>query len=160
PASYQHIAEQIVLSRGMNDDACFQPNTTTPKPPDWAIQELNLSAEATIRSDASVPDKILVYAPDPLRGLLDMRFGVDQLSINTDGPIPSDACHQPAPIGLVLRASDPAASHPRIAALGAAFQSAAGREPFGHFISVSPYSWRREAQDNAKGLRGSIKNAA
>src|SRR6185369_13663949 len=92
PADYKHIAEQIVLSRGTNDEACFQPNTTTPKPPDWAIQELNLSAEAAIRTDASTPDKILVYAPDPLRGLLDMRFGVGALSTNPDAAVHPESC--------------------------------------------------------------------
>src|SRR6185369_13845592 len=37
---------------------------------------------------------------------------------------------------------------------------AAGRQPFIHFISVANYSWRREAQDNAKGIRGSVANQA
>jgi len=160
PSTYKALQEQIVLSPGKNDDACFQPNTTTPKPPDYAIQEIYLSAEAAIRTDASAPNEIRVYAPDPYRGLLDMRFTPDKVQNNPDAAITPTECQTRAPIGLILRATDPSANHPRVQALMNAFQSQAGRSPFIHFISVSPYSWRREAQDNAKGVRGSTPNAA
>jgi len=160
PSSYRELQEQVILSPGKNDPACFQPNTSVPKPPDYAIQEIYLSAEAAIRSDAAAPNEIRVYAPDPYRGVLDMKFTPDKIQNNPDPTITPSACDTRAPVGLILRATDPSATHPRIQALMSAFQSAAGRQPFIHFISVDNYSWRREAQDNAKGVRGSTPNAA
>jgi len=160
PSGYREVQEQVVLSPGKNDPECFQPNTSTPKPPDYAIQEIYLSAEAAVRGDPADPSKILIYAPDPYRGLLDMRFSPDKYQNNPDPAISPSACDTRGPIGLILRATDPTANHPRIQALMNAYQSAAGRQPFIHFISVSPYNWRREKKDNAKGVRGSIPDAA
>ena len=160
PSGYRELQEQIVLSAGKNQDSCFQPNTTVPKPSANAIPEIWLAAEAAIRSDATTPGEIKVYAPDPYRGLLDMRFTPNGVQNNPDAAITPSVCQQRAPEGLIFRASDPAANHPRVQALMNAFQSAANRQPFIHFISVANYSWRREAQDNAKGIRGSVANNA
>jgi len=160
PSGYRELQEQIVLSAGKNQDSCFQPNTTVPKPSANAIPEIWLAAEAAIRSDATTPGEIKVYAPDPYRGLLDMRFTQPGVQNNPDAAITPSVCQQRAPEGLIFRASDPAANHPRVQALMNAFQSAANRQPFIHFISVANYSWRREAQDNAKGIRGSVANNA
>ena len=160
PAAYKTLAEQIVLTPGANDPACFQPNTSTAKPPDYAIPDLTLSPEAAIRPGVLKTSELRVFAPDPLRGLLDLRIGLDKASDNPDPLVRPEICDQRAPVGLILRSNNPDEASPRLAALATAFQSAAGREPFSHFISISPYSWRREAQDNAAGVRGSNKNAA
>ena len=158
PSGYKEISEQVVLSPGKNDPECFQPNTSDAKPPDYAIQEIYLSAEAAIRGDSADPSRIMIYAPDPYRGLLDMRFSPEKYQNNPDPSVQPSACDTRAPVGLIFRATDPSANHPRVQALMSAFQGAAGRQPFIHFISVANYTWHRSGKDNPKGLRGSNPN--
>ncbi|MGZ8779575.1 MAG: carboxypeptidase regulatory-like domain-containing protein, partial [Thermoanaerobaculia bacterium] len=156
PSGFKRAAEQVALTRGLNVPSCF-PNSIVPPAP--AIQEIWLSSDTAIRPEPGTSN-LLAYAPEPYRGLLDLRFkpptGPNSgTSINN-----SSACDQRGPNGLIIRAVDPADDHPRITALKAAYNGVAGRDPYPHFFSVANYTWRLEEIDNKKGVRRSIANQA
>ena len=154
PSGFKRAAEQVILTRGLIDRNC--PGTS----PEFNVNEINeiwLSADTAIRPEKDKPN-LLVYAPEPHRGLLDLRFKPPTddnagTSINND-----TSCDQRGPAGLILRGVDPAYDHPRIKALKAAYSAAGGGTPNPHFFSVANYTWRLEAADNKRGLRKSIAN--
>jgi RHS repeat-associated protein len=156
PANWTAMREQIALTAAANDKTCFVPYTSVPAPPSYAIQDLSLSAEAAIRGDSETGD-IRIYAPDARQGLLDVK-----ITPPTEGHLlPEDdaQCRLRSPEGLIFVAPfAPEGVERRIRALHDAFVAAAQREPSARSNSVANYSWRIEAQDNAKGVRLSDKN--
>ena len=154
PSGYINLAEQVVLSRGINEKACFSGGQL---PPDWVIQEIWLNADNTVRTEGSSPH-LYVYAPDPYRGLLDMKFKLptedEPVLQNNTGP----QCGTRSPTGMVFRAVDPQFDHPTIAALKAAYSAAGGGQAYPHFHSVASYAWRLEAENNKRGERWSEPN--
>jgi len=149
PANYIPIAEQILLTRGRNEDRCFLPWRFETAPASGAIPEIWLSSDNAVRPDKESTD-IFVYAPEPYRGLLDFRF-------KTPGSGPRDICSERSKNGLVLRGVKPEDDHPRITALKAAYQTAAGRPAYPHFASVATYRWHVDKSDNQNGVRQSTQ---
>ncbi len=150
PGGSRQAAEQVALTRGLIDRRC--PGTSQ----DINVNEINeiwLSSDTAIRPEPGTSN-LLAYAPDPYRGLLDLRFKPPAgpnagTSINN-----SISCDQRGPAGLIIRAVDPSQDHPRIQALKALYPG----NPGVHFYSVANYTWRLEAADNKKGVRRSVAN--
>ncbi|HEX2832541.1 MAG TPA: Ig-like domain-containing protein [Thermoanaerobaculia bacterium] len=159
PEDWTPMREQIALTSAENDKTCFVPYTNTPEPPTWSIRDLSLSAEAAIRVDPETND-IRVYAPDSRQGLLDLRITppteghLQPLQENEDA-----RCHIRPDEGLIFVSPfEPEGVARRMRTLHDAFVGAAQREPAARFNSIANYSWRIEAQDNAKGARLSHPN--
>ncbi len=152
PAGYARMAEQITLTHGSNPDGCLPapPQVLVPEP----IRDISLSSDTTIHPEEGTSN-LIVYAPDPYHGLLDLRFKTGETSINND-----TNCGQRGKQGLVFRPTDSAQEYPRIAALRQAFRVASGHEPYPHFFSVANFSWRLNAQENKGGERQSKANQA
>ncbi len=156
PSNYKTIREQIALTSAAIDPECFVPYTERTKPPDYAIPDLSLSAEAgvTIGADGDIN----VYAPDPLRGILDLRFPLptEEQPLLTE----EQKCDIRSPEGLLF--NTPFGSEegiaPRIKKLHEAVESASSRPVISRYNSVATYHWSIEPADNARGLRGSMKN--
>jgi len=154
PNNSPRMAEQVALSRGKNVPSCFPNNVVPPEP---AIQEIWLSADTAIVPEPGKTN-LLVYAPEPYRGMLDLRFKPPTEENQGTSINNSNACDERGPNGLIIRAIDPENDHPRIKALKAAYAAAGGGTPYPHFFSVSNYTWRLEAADNKKGVRRSVAN--
>jgi RHS repeat-associated protein len=150
--SPNHLREKLVLTAGKIAREC--PNGT----PDYGIVENWLSTDAELRGDES--GTLYSYAPDPYRGILDLRL---QIPSSDGGGTHDDDCDQrPSPNegGLLFRSSPDGHSVPRIQALRSAFAGAAGRDPMNHFLQVGQYHWSIDGAQNklpgvpGMGLRG------
>jgi len=154
PTGYRMMAEQVSLTRGKNVPSCFPSGIVPPAP---AIQEIWLSADTALRPEPGTTN-ILAYAPEPYRGLLDLRFKPPSAAGAGTSINNSSACDERGRHGLIVRGVDPEDDHPRVKALKAAYTAASGRQPYPHFLSVANYTWRLEAADNKKGVRRSVAN--
>ncbi|HMC22170.1 MAG TPA: hypothetical protein VKL19_10010, partial [Thermoanaerobaculia bacterium] len=150
--AFGHITEQLVLTAGKIARECG--NAT----PDYGIIENYLNTDAELRGDTS--GNIFAYAPDPYRGVLDLKLS---LPGPQGGGTRDDDCDQrssPNYGGLLFRSTPDGQEASRIRALHSAFVSAAGREPFNHFTQVAQFHWSITAAENSKGLRGTLPNSA
>ncbi len=147
------MAEQIEVTHGKIDPACVQPNTEV-------IPDISVSADSAIRFDPQKQFELYAYAPDPYRGLLDLRFLLPESPTPAPPPLNPTCADKRGPVGLLLRGVNPANDHPRIKALKSLYALAAnGGQPYPTFFSVANYSWRLEAQNNKSGERQSARGS-
>ncbi len=154
PSGWKPLQEKIAFTR-----ASIEPDDSLPSSWDVAeIPDLTFSPDAAIFAGAAGP---AVFALDAPRGILKVQVGPQPLP---DGGATLAAQRD---VGLVFRGTLGAEvyDHPRLAALRAKFKALAGREPFGRFNTIAPYSWSISDKANTPvapkspyGQRGSMAN--
>src|SRR5258708_30117929 len=128
---FDHERGQLIPTAGKIARDCYNPT------PDYGIIENYLNTDAELRGDES--GAIYSYAPDPYRGLLDLKLS---LPTPTDPGTRDYSCEQrpnPNTGGLLFRSTPAGPEAPRIQALHVAFVSASSREPFNHFMQLQPF---------------------
>ena len=133
--------EQHFLGNGIVGRECGPP------PPIWAIGENYINTDVEVRGDAA--GDLYIFANHPSKGVLDYRV---HLSGSAAGAPSNDAtCDQRGPTGLLFRTFPSGSEAPRIQALRNAIGSANM-----HTMSMSQVHWSVTAEENARGLRGTM----
>ena len=163
PPDDEVLEERIRVTRGAFATWCDAPQPER-------IPDLVFAPDAAIIPATGSP-QLNVYAVDPRRGVLDLKFESEGAATQQ----PMAVCSERAPVGLVFRntfernGAYEDYDHPRLAKLRETFASLAGRQPFARYTATARYRWRLEAADNpeliaatagtpAYGARGSVPN--
>ncbi|HEX2836340.1 MAG TPA: Ig-like domain-containing protein [Thermoanaerobaculia bacterium] len=141
------IREQLFLNNGTLPKWC------NVDPPLWAIGENYINTDVEVRGDPA--GDLYVYANHPTKGVLDYMIHLPRE--NGDPGSNDSTCDQRGQTGLVFQ-SYPQGNEPaRIQALRGAILSAGG-SGYMHTMNMAKVGWTVSADQNKKGLRGTIPN--
>jgi RHS repeat-associated protein len=119
------------------------------EPPIWAIGENYINTDVEVRGDPS--GDLYIFANHPSKGVLDYRV---HLSGSAAGTPSNDAtCDQRGETGLLFRTFPPGNEAPRMQALRNAIGS-----PNMHTMSMSQVHWSVTAEENTRGIRGTLRD--